>query len=67
LIEVNQKTDLSSPRDRALQVTDVDDPTNITQNDVTAAITRFNRDQSTNGIDINQDDVTAIITLFERT
>lgn len=67
LIEINQKNDLSSPRDRAIQVTDVDDPTNITQNDVTAAITRFNRDQSTNGIDINQDDVTAIITLFERT
>ena len=51
---------------RALQITGKGDPSELTQNDVTAVITRFNRDQSVNNININQDDVTVTITLFER-
>jgi major cell surface glycoprotein (TIGR04216 family) len=54
------------PTQRALEITGKNDPSQLAQDDVTAAITRFNRDQSVNGVRINQDDVTAIITLFER-
>ena len=38
----------------------------LTQDDVTAAITRFERNESANGVDPTQDDVTTVITLFER-
>lgn len=51
---------------RALQVTGKQNPSELTQNDVTAVITRFNRGQSVNNINVDQDDVTATITLFER-
>jgi hypothetical protein len=54
------------PTQRALQITDNSDPSDLTQDDVTAVITRFNRGQSVKNIDIKQDDVTATITLFER-
>jgi hypothetical protein len=54
------------PTQRALQIAGKSDPSDLTQNDVTAVITRFNRGQSVNNIDIKQDDVTAMITLFER-
>ena len=54
------------PTQRALQITGNSDPSDLTQDDVTAVITRFNRGQSVKNIDIKQDDVTATITLFER-
>jgi hypothetical protein len=54
------------PSQRALQIAAKDDSSQLTQNDVTAVITRFERGQSVNNIEINQDDVTATITLFER-
>ncbi|PHQ40524.1 hypothetical protein DJ69_00710 [Halorubrum persicum] len=54
------------PTDRALQITGKNDPANLTQDDVTIAITEFERGNQANGIDITQDDVTAVITLFER-
>lgn len=54
------------PQERALAIAGVDDPAQLTQDDVTAAITRFERGEPVNNIDINQDDVTATITLFER-
>jgi hypothetical protein len=56
----------TDPTQRALQITGKNDPSELTQNDVTATITRFNRGQTVNDIDITQDDVTATITLFER-
>jgi hypothetical protein len=56
----------TDPQQRALQITDRSSAGEITQNDVTVAVTRFNRGQSANGIDITQNDVTTIITLFER-
>jgi len=55
-----------TPEERALAIAGVDDPAQLTQDDVTAAITRFNRGESVNGLTIEQDDVTAVITLFER-
>ena len=54
------------PTQRALQISGKQDPAQLTQDDVTAAITRFSRDESANGIDVRQDDITALITLFER-
>jgi len=54
------------PTQRALQIAGKSDSSELTQDDVTATITRFNRGQSVNNIDIKQDDVTAMITLFER-
>lgn len=54
------------PTQRALQITGKSDPRELTQNDVTAVITRFNRGQSVNNVTVTQDDVTATITLFER-
>jgi hypothetical protein len=54
------------PTQRALQITGKSDPSELTQNDVTAVITRFNRGQSVNNVTVTQDDVTATITLFER-
>jgi len=54
------------PTERVLQITGRGDPSELTQNDVTAAITRFNRGQSINSIQITQNDITAVITLFER-
>ncbi|PHQ40521.1 hypothetical protein DJ69_00690 [Halorubrum persicum] len=54
------------PTQRALQITGRENPDALTQSDVTAAITRFSRGQSVNGIEIKQDDITAIVTFFER-
>ncbi|WP_180271684.1 beta strand repeat-containing protein [Halorubrum persicum] len=56
----------TDPTERALQITGKDDPANLTQDDVTIAITEFERGNQANGVDITQDDVTTIITLFER-
>jgi hypothetical protein len=56
----------TDPTQRVLQIAGKSNPSDLTQDDVTATITRFNRGQSVNNIDINQDDVTATITLFER-
>lgn len=65
-LTVEGQSGLQDPTQRALQITGKNDPSDLTQNDVTATITRFNRGQSVNGIDITQNDVTTMITLFER-
>jgi hypothetical protein len=49
-----------------LQITGKSDPSGLSQNDVTATITRFNRGGSVNGVTVTQNDVTVMITLFER-
>jgi PKD repeat protein len=56
----------SNPEERALQIVGVSSPTELTQSDVTVAITKFNRGQTANGLTIKQNDVTVLITLFER-
>jgi hypothetical protein len=56
----------TDPTQRVLQITGKQTESELTQDDVTATITRFNRGQTVNNIDIIQDDVTATITLFER-
>lgn len=56
----------TDPQERALEIVGKSDPSEITQNDVTTAITRFDRGQSVNGINITQNDITTTITLFER-
>jgi serine/threonine-protein kinase len=56
----------TNPRERALQAAGKAAPSELSQNDVTAIITRFERGQSVNGISVTQNDVTATITLFER-
>jgi len=63
--ELNQEPSIS-PTDRVLQITGKSDSGDLTQDDVTATITRFQRGQSANGIEIQQNDVTTLITLFER-
>ena len=54
------------PTQRALQISGKQDAATLTQDDVTAAITRFSRNESVNGIEVRQDDITVLITLFER-
>jgi hypothetical protein len=49
-----------------LQIVGKDDPESVTQDDVTATLTRFNRGEPANGVEITQDDVTSLITVFER-
>jgi len=56
----------TDPTERALQIAGVESASELTQNDVTIAITQFERDNNVNNVDIKQDDVTTIITLFER-
>ena len=56
----------TDPTARALAITGRDSVTNITQNDVTIAVTRFGRGLPVNGVEITQSDITTIITLFER-
>lgn len=61
------RTDSSQdPTQRALQITGKDSPEQLSQDDVTAAITRFNRGESVNNVTIAQDDITNVITIFER-
>lgn len=54
------------PQQRATEIAEKEDPADLSQNDVTAAITRFNRGETANGIEIEQNDITILITLFER-
>lgn len=56
----------ADPEARALQIADVNDPSELTQDDVTATITRFERGEAVDGVAVTQDDVTTVITLFER-
>jgi len=56
----------TDPTERALQITGKENPSELTQDDVTVVITRFNRGQSVDNIESEQDDVTVTITLFER-
>lgn len=60
------ETTPNDPVDRAEQIADVDDSSEISQNNVTEVITRFERRQAANDIDIVQNDITTMITLFER-
>lgn len=62
---VNEMTP-TDPETRVLQIADVPDPSNLTQDDVTNAITRFERGESVNGVTVTQDDVSTMITLLER-
>lgn len=54
------------PQQRATEIAEKEDPAELSQNDVTAAITRFDRGETANGIKIEQNDITILITLFER-
>ena len=58
--------EIADPTQRVLTITGKSSLQELTQNDVTATITRFNRGQSVNNVGISQDDVTTVITLFER-
>jgi hypothetical protein len=55
-----------TPRERALQIAGKQSPDELEQDDITIAITQFERGQQANQIAIGQDDVTTLITLFER-
>jgi len=59
-------TQTTDPEARVLQITEKGDSSKLTQDDVTAVITRFERGDSVNDLTVTQDDVTATITLFER-
>lgn len=65
-ITVTESTMPTGPTERVLQITGKSDPSGLSQNDVTATITRFNRGGSVNGVTVTQNDVTVMITLFER-
>jgi len=52
--------------DRALEVAGTESASKVEQNDVTVAITKFDRGQAANGIKLGQNDITVLITLFER-
>jgi hypothetical protein len=56
----------TDPQQRVLQITGRSSAEGITQNDVTTVITRFNRGETVNGIEITQNDVTTTVTLFGR-
>jgi hypothetical protein len=56
----------SAPRARALQAAAAETPAEITQSDITIAITRRERGQRANGIELTQSDITALITLRDR-
>lgn len=56
----------TDPEARALQIAGVNDSSELTQNDVTATITRFERGEAVDGVAVTQDDVTTVVTLFER-
>ncbi len=70
-LNVSQEVTIQSPPPedptaRVLQIANKSTTSALTQDDVTATITRFERGLSVNNINIGQDDVTAMITLFER-
>ena len=56
----------TDPEARVLQIADVNESANLTQDDVSNVITRFERGESVNGVTVTQDDVTTMVTLFER-
>lgn len=56
----------SDPQQRVLRIAGRSSPQELTQNDVSNAITLFNRNETFNGITVTQDDVSNTITLFER-
>jgi len=56
----------TDPQDRATEISGKSDPAELTQNDITAAITRFDRGQTVDGLNIGQNDITTLITLFDR-
>lgn len=66
IFRVVNSTAPTDPEARVLQIADVNDPTDLTQDDVSNVITRFERGESVNGVTVTQDDVTTMVTLFER-
>lgn len=54
------------PVERATQIADGDDTSEIEQTDITIAITQFERGETVNGIDPTQSDISTLITLFAR-
>lgn len=62
----SSETVRQDPIQRALTISNKDDPSQLTQDDVSNVITLFNRDETVNNITVSQDDVSNIITLFER-
>jgi hypothetical protein len=56
----------TDPRQRVLQIAGAERIQELTQTDVTKAITLFNRGQSRNGVTLTQNDVSSTITLFNR-
>jgi hypothetical protein len=66
LVNRNSSGGTQTPTERVQQLTGKDNPSDLTQDDVTITITRFQRGQSINGITIRQNDITSLITLFER-
>lgn len=68
-IELQSQMKNQSPtnsRERVLQIADVNDPSELTQDDVSNTITLFNRGKSINEIEVTQNDVSNMVTLFER-
>jgi hypothetical protein len=65
-VDLGEPAAPATPRERALQIADVDDPAAISQRDITVAITRRNRGQAANGVDVTQRDITTLITLRNR-
>jgi subtilisin family serine protease len=66
-VELGEPPIPSTPRGRALQIAAVENPANITQTDITIAITRRDRGQAANGVEVTQSDITTLITLRDRT
>lgn len=63
---IPNETVRQTPIQRALTISDKDDPSQFTQDDVSNVITLFNRDKTVSNISVSQDDVSNTITLFER-
>lgn len=63
---IREQTTPTDPTQRVLQVTDKQQASQLTQNDVTTLITLKSRDSTQNGVTVSQNDVTTVITLFAR-
>ncbi len=57
---------VEDPTDRALQAASADQPEQISQDDITIAITKRDRGEQLNNINVTQDDITILITLRNR-
>lgn len=57
---------IEDPTDRALQAANTSDPSQISQDDITVAITKRDRGEQINNVAVTQDDITIMITLRDR-